>query len=600
MKKLLIYIVLGGALLISSCREDFLNLAPQDQLTEAAYFTTPDQFKASTASFYGKLLSWASQDKMGNIFSFMDFGSDLSSNVKDVGEAGQTGYGLGSITIPSVDYYWDNTYSYIRSVNLLLKKADAYTGNKTDIKQYVAEAKFFRAWHHFFLLKRYGGVPVVTTVLDLNSPELTGPRNSRYEVVTQILSDLSEAIPNLPTEQAISAADKGRISKWAAEAFKARVELYEATWRKYTGVTTDFKGSAGPTKDEVATFLADAIALTKDVMDNGGYALWNYNTTLNNRSNYFLYNIDGTGSNPLGLDKNSNNEFILQSVYDYTLRKSGSQITRNAWLLTPSRKLMDMYLCTDGLPVDKSPLFQGYSTVNKEFQNRDYRMLSNVLGAGTLPAAGSVSLTDGVTYGFGNAKFNSWNFTVTSYRSDNTESQNYPQIRLAEVYLIYAEALMELNGSISDADLNLSINLIRARAGVAPLTNALVTANGLNMLNEIRRERALEMYCENTRFDDLKRWGIAETELNKDVCGMVVGGASYPTDFKDATGAPTSKYVPTKYGYGEAAVATGKGTLNCLVVMPGVNHNFKRDNYLFPLPTAQLQLNSKLVQNNGY
>lgn len=600
MKKISILIVTGCLIILAvSCRNDFLDLAPQDQLTEASYFKTPDQFKASTASFYDKMISWKNVDNV-NVFVYMDFGSDLSSNVKDRGYGGHGSYGLGSLTLPDNDQFWDNSYKYIRSVNLLLKKARDYEGDKDDIKQYVAESKFFRAWHHFFLLERFGGIPIDTVIIDLDSPQLYGARNSRYEVVDQIFADLNAAIPNLPTEQAISTEDKGRVSKWAAEAFKARVGLYEATWRKYTGTTTDFEGSSGPAKDELAEFLTDAVVMAKDVMDNGGYELWDYNAGLNNRSNFYLFTIDGAGSNPLGLDKTSNKEFILQSVYDYELRQSAVQITRESWLLTPSRKLMDMYLCTDGLPVDKSPLFQGYSDVSKEFENRDFRMISNVFGDESLPVSGALSLTDGVQYGFGNFKFTSWNFTENSYRPDNTESPNYPQIRLAEVYMIYAEALYELNGSISDADLDISINLIRKRAGVAPLTNNLVSANSLDMLTEIRRERALEMYSENNRFNDLKRWGIAETELNQNVCGMVVGNAGYPTDFKDATGTATSKYTPNKYGYGETVVKTGDGDLNCLVVMPASSHDFQRKHYLFPLPTQQLLLNSNLVQNTGY
>ncbi|QEM07174.1 RagB/SusD family nutrient uptake outer membrane protein [Mucilaginibacter rubeus] len=594
MKKLLTLIAIAGAVLLAgSCKKNYLDLKPLDQLTEASYFTTPDQFKAAASDFYNKMISWQSVGG-SNIYDFMDFGSDISSNVT-VGST--VSYGRGSVNAPNSDIYWDNTYAYIRNINILLSKANVYAGNKSDIKQYVAEAKFFRAWQHFFLLKRFGGVPIVTTVLDLNSPGLTGPRNSRYEVVNQILSDLNDAIAGLPTEQAIPSADKGRISKWAAEAFKARVELYEATWRKYTGVTTDFKGSAGPTADQVSEFLTDAAAMAKDVMDNGGYQLWNYNSTLNNRSAYYLFSIDGSGSNPLNLDKTSNNEFILKSLYDFNLRQGGINLTHTVQaFLIPSRKMMDMYLCSDGLPVDKSPLFQGYHTAASEYQNRDFRLYGYVLGYGALPASGSVTLNG--AYGYGNQKFAAYNYPT--YRNDNQESQDYPQIRLAEVYLIYAEAKMELNGSISDADLNISLNLVRARAGVAPLTNALAAANGLDIGKEIRRERTIELWGENSRFDDLKRWGTAEQELNQSICGAVVGSASYPTDFKDASGNATQLYSPNLYVYGETAVATGKGNLNCVTVDAAANRNFKRINYLFPIPLKQIQLNTKLVQNNGY
>jgi len=593
MKKQLIPVFIAAVFSAVSCRKEYLDLLPEDQLTEANYFTTPAQFKAAANAFYNKMISWQVIDK-SSIYDFMDFGSDLSSNIT-VGST--VNYGRGTVNAPSTDIYWDNAYSYIRNVNLLLAKAAAYNGDKSTIKQYVAEAKFFRAWHYFFLLKRFGGVLILTSVPDLNSPEITAPRNSRYEVINQIYTDLTDAIPDLPTEQAIPAADKGHISKWAAEAFKARVLLYEATWRKYTGTSTDFAGSGGPAADQVAAFLTEAATLAKDVMDNGGYKLWDYNSTLNKRSSYYLFSIDGAGSNPAGLDKTSNNEFIIKNVYDYNLHQGGINLTHTVQaFMTPSRKMMDMYLCTDGLPVSKSPLFQGYSDVTKEYQNRDYRLLSYVLGYGAVPSVGSITL-DGVI-GYGNQKFAAYNYPT--YRNDNQESQDYPQLRLAEVYLIYAEALMEKNNSISDADLNASVNLVRARAGVAPLTNALVTANGLDMLTEIRRERTLELYGENARFDDLKRWGIAEQELNQNICGMVVGDASYPTEFRDASGNATSKYQPAKYVNGEAAAATGKGNLKCVVIDAAVNRNFKRMHYLFPIPLKQIQLNKNLVQNNGY
>jgi hypothetical protein len=595
MKKFMIPVAISALLGTTACQKQFLDLKPEDKLTEAQYYKTPDQFKAATNDLYKKMISWQKIDG-SDIFDFMDFGSDLSGYVASGKE---TDYGHGVVVVPSDDIYWNNAYAYIRGVNIILKKAEEYTGQKSEIAQYVAASKFFRAWHYFFLLKRFGGVPIITSVPDVNGPELQAPRNSRYEVIDQILKDLTEAITDLPVEQAITNEDKGHLSKWAAEAFKARVLLYEATWRKYTGTSTDFKGSAGPAADQVADFLTEAASLAKDVIQRGGYKLWNYNSNIafRNRSNYYLFCIDGSASNPLSLDKTTNNEFILKSMYDFNLRRGGSSVSHTVQTrLLPNRKMMDMFLCTDGLPVDKSTVFRGYHTVDQEYQNRDYRMLSYLLGTRDIPSAGSITL-DGKP-GYTNYKFSAYNYPT--YRADNQESQDYPQIRLAEVYLIYAEALVEKNGSISDADLNISINLLRARAGVAPLTNALATNNNLNMLEEIRRERTIELYGENFRFDDLKRWGIAEHELNQNVCGMVVGDATYTTEFKDASGNPTSKYLATRYPFSETTVPTGDGDLKVVLLEMAENRNFKRMHYLFPIPLKQIQLNPNLVQNRDY
>jgi hypothetical protein len=329
-------------------------------------------------------------------------------------------------------------------------------------------------------------------------------------------------------------------------------------------------------------------------MDNGGYSLWNYNSTAGmiNESYYYLFNLEDAGSNPGGLTKASNNEFILYGVYDVTLRTGGQNLSLTSGNAGNSRKMMDMFLCTDGLPPSKSPLFQGYHAVGDEFKNRDLRLLGY---SGAAPT--TTSLTNG-NGGYANRKFVAYKYGT--YRNANQESANYPIIRLAEVYLIYAEALFEKNGVISDADLNLSINKIRARAGVAGLTNALVTANGLDMRDEIRRERTLELYREGFRYDDLKRWGIAEAELNQSTCGQVVGDASYVTPYKDATGTATAAYKPSTYVWGEETINTGKGPLKCIVLDGKSNRVFSKKNYLWPIPQGQRNLNPNLKQNPGY
>ncbi|GAA0552985.1 RagB/SusD family nutrient uptake outer membrane protein [Chitinophaga japonensis] len=587
--KQLLYIVLAGgiSLAMGACQKTFLDLEPQDELTDVVYFKRPADFKAYTTGFYSQLMGWKSPFGGNSIYQYMDAGSDLSTNTGFSGD-----YARGNITVPGDDNRWSNPYNWIRSANILLENAAAYTGSQEEIKQYMAEASFFRANAYFTLLRFFGGVPLVTTVPGVKSPELTAPRNSRYEVIDLILSDLDKAIAGLPAEQEIAAADKGRISKWAAGAYKARVLLYEATWRKYVGTSTDFAGSGGPSSEQVSAFLTETISLCKEVMDNGGYELWDQNNTLDGQSSYFLFNLEDGGSNPAGLTKATNKEFILYGVYDFTYRQGGQNLTHTTAQMIPSRKMMDLYLCTDGLPPAKSPLFQGYHNVGDEFRNRDLRMTAY---HGEAPA--SATLDNGLA-GYGNRKFAVYNYG--SYRNANQESSNYSIIRLADVYLMYAEALYEKNGSISDAQLDESVNKIRARAGVAPLTNALVAANGLSMLEEIRNERARELYQEGLRFDDLKRWGIAEAALNASTCGMVVGDAAYTTAFRDASGDATASYKPAAYVWGEETVATAAGNLSCVVIDSKSNRNFKRTHYLLPIPATQLVLNPNLQQNPGY
>jgi hypothetical protein len=236
-------------------------------------------------------------------------------------------------------------------------------------------------------------------------------------------------------------------------------------------------------------------------------------------------------------------------------------------------------------------------------------LYSHVFGASANPpAAGTITLNGSFQYS--NYKFSAYKFPT--YRASKKEAQDYPQIRLAEVFLILAEATFEKNGSISDADLNSTINQLRLRAGVAPLTNALVSNNGLDMLEEIRRERTVELWGECTRFDDLKRWGIAERSLNQDICSIVVGGATYTTEFKTASlehpsadSVIAAKYIVKNYTPSngvimETVTKTGDGDLKAILLDPAANRNFKRKHYLYPVPLQEIQLNPNLVQNNEY
>lgn len=118
--------------------------------------------------------------------------------------------------------------------------------------------------------------------------------------------------------------------------------------------------------------------MCEDVIYNGGYQIWNQNsnTKIPNQSSYFLFNLEDEGSNPAGLTKSSNNEFILYGVYDYILRQGGVNLSHTVASMIPSRKFVDMFLCTDGLPIKYSDLFQGYHNTGDEYKNRDYRLMN--------------------------------------------------------------------------------------------------------------------------------------------------------------------------------------------------------------------------------
>src|SRR5207237_1126484 len=168
--------------------------------------------------------------------------------------------------------------------------------------------------------------------------------------------------------------------------------------------------------------------------------------------------------------------------------------TRELWFnyMIPTKKLADMYLCTDGLPITTSPLFRGYDSLETtEFQNRDPRM------AMTFIVPGSDGFRESgfqpIVPGFAGSSATRTGYMIRKFEDD---------------------------GTISDANLNGTINLLRGRVGMPVLNNAFVTSNGLDMLTEIRRERTVELAFEGFRRDDLRRWKTAETEMPQALRGV--------------------------------------------------------------------------------
>lgn len=171
-----IMILLAAFAMTATGCSDFLEREPLAQGTEAIFFQNAEQFKQAANEFYNNLDGWKDKNNAG-------FGFDKGLDISGLGQN-------GGASAPEGDWQWDKRFSYIRQCNILLGKAETYAGNKEEIAASVATARFFRAWHYFLLLKHFGGVPITEKVLDVNSPELFGPRNSRYEVADFIINDL--------------------------------------------------------------------------------------------------------------------------------------------------------------------------------------------------------------------------------------------------------------------------------------------------------------------------------------------------------------------------------------------------------------------------
>ena len=667
MKSIINRIFIASALTFSlSACSDFLNKEPLSQGTEAIVFKTPEHFEQAAYYLY---------DLYGWDYNAMDRNLDISG-------LGSNGGG----TTPESSGSWGGPYGQIRDCNILLEKAEEYAGDKNAISHAVGTAHFFRAWQYFKLLKTYGGVPIADHSLDLTDPTLQAPRNSRYEVANFIINDLKEAVKLLTKEKDIPDADKGKISKEAAQSFLARVALYEGTWEKYVpsiGYDLDGDGTnsgAGTAKPEgypsVTELLTLAKTMSKDVIteaETGTFKLWNECDSL---SYYYLFNIDdaeGNIPNFKGKGKATNKEFIIYRKYDFNIAKPNKNISHTVIVglaTSISQQFGESFLCRIGLPIricytgnmanaQNNPQFEGYKTFVGEYRNRDYRFISctyipdrtfwssrvedgRQLTATGKPYPDPVFPQNDEVYNPGDPAYSSScgvfkptlrnNSTASGYgsrkylieganRPSNTESADYPNLRLAEVHCIYAEATCELNGgNISDEDLDFSINKNRARARVAPLTNALIAnvwdagywdyeqnktvCKKMNMLDEIRRERACELFGEGHRMDDLKRWGIAHINLVGQKLGHYVLGTAYETEKANSAqyfGEPC--YYPEKYplrygiyeGTGKNDPDYGRSIANDPTTL-----NFIQRDYLTPLPLDQMRLNTNLKQNPGW
>lgn len=570
MKKYTVHAIL--AIMMGCLLQSCLDLDPKDQIADGNYWQTPTDFKLFANQFYG----WT-RDFSNSVYDapHSDKRSDL---IMDKG--GTNNYSNGTNTVPSKDNNYTDAYKRIRRTNILLQKAETYSV-RADVAQYEGEARFFRAYCYFELLQLYGDAIITTKPLDTTSPELQVARNDRSEVADFIIEDLTEAATLLP---ATAEVESGRVGSEGAWAMLSRVALYEGTWQK-------FRNNAARAKD----LLDIAAKAAKQVIDSKKFSLY-APAVLGDSAQKYMFILEDVKSNPAGLQKNSNTEYIFSRRHDEALSPIGRNITKeclaNAQLI--SHKFASLYLCQNGLPIEKAgDMFKGYAKIESEYLNRDNRMIytlckpygyfwsnenSRVNWTGDEADRASASIKRLIpTAGSG---YNNQKWAAERKVQTNNEGYDYPIIRYAEVLLNYAEAVFERDGAISDEDLNISLNLVRNRINskMPKLSNSFVQTNGLDMRTEIRRERTVELFNEGFRIDDLKRWKTAETEMPQDFLGIKWTGTEYQSKWANVS------YARNNDGF--IVLETGR--------------KWDEKHYLYPLPVDQLQLNPHLKQNPGW
>lgn len=545
---------------LSGCKK-YLDLTPQSEITDVTFWQTDNDFQLAANWFYLNTLDDPHYD-----------GTNNSDNMSDIAfGTGIDPVSSGTYVAPEQDGNWDGPYAGIRNANKLIEEGEQ-SSIRDEILPYLGEGYFFRAYNYFTLFKLFGGVPIIHKVLLPTDPEVFDARATRDQVVDSILSDLHTAISYLPSK---SAAEKGRICKEAAEAFEARICLFEGTWRK-------FHGTGSPD-----SLLQEAITEAKNVMDSKAYSLY---TGKGDQSYRYLF-IDGTSED--------NPESVIAKKYRTNINVNGWAYGVSWGNLNPTKKMADMYLCSDGLPIGQSHLFKGYDSCRTEFYNRDPRMTQSLI----LPAL-SIIRPQYDTYrpqwpGVDNNRNENSGYMLYKFISEEPTPGNgggafdWNVMRYAEVLLIYAESQYERYGMISDADLDASINLLRDRVHMPHLTNAFVQAHGLDMRTEIRRERTVELAFEGFRWDDLRRWKTAETELPQSLLSIKVTGTQWASKQVTVDG---QRYASFFYNLPANQLENGYKLLQ-----PGSQRKFDPDkNYLLPIPTKQISLNPKLEQNPNW
>ncbi|MBV8253902.1 MAG: RagB/SusD family nutrient uptake outer membrane protein [Chitinophaga sp.] len=569
---------------LASCKKDFLDRSPETVISDAQYWKTSNDLKLYSNSFYNNIPAYTGYGTIGIYGLDADQGSDNMISM------GYNTWLNGETVIPSSGGGW--SWGTLRNINYLLDNYSKVNEPWNNVKPYVGEAKFFRAYFYYGMMKAYGDLPWVGKALTPNSPELFNKRLPRNVIADSIMADLDSAIAYLPSKPASQA---GRVYKEYVMAFKSRVALFEGTWEKYLSGTPFSPANANPTK-----YLQAAADAATAVMNSGLFSLDNVGKPFGYWS---LFNqTDFSGSKEVMFWRQYNvTTGPTHNWHRYTNSGAGRGLTKN---------LVDDYLCLDGQPIAVSPLYKGDDSLNSVVQGRDPRLMQTMyvndgqhIVTNNQPAGAANLIFQVPTFNAANEGKPATGYQV--YKGHNPDYyQQYAGdvgttalilMRYAEVLLNYAEAKAEL-GSLTQADIDITINKIRGRVGMPNLVMGAIVSdpnwvfNNISpILNEVRRERRIELACEGFRRDDILRWGAA----GKLIVGWKPKGAKLKQWVNTVPANLLSSYPVDANGYIELFQKIG-------AMSSGYKFNINRD-YLSPIPLSELQVpGSTMTQNPGW
>jgi len=590
-KSIILLLIVAGAL--QGCSK-YLDKEPFTSLNPGSAFKTVGDLQLYTNSFYVYQMPNAN-----SIFTGDNTSDYISGNNPPLLMTAQ----VNANNPPSANAWSRATaatgsWPELRNINYFLQNNTNPAISDSIRSSYSGIARFFRAWWYYNMVKEFGNVPWVGTALSTVDSSLYKTQDPRTLVMDSIEADLDYAIAHAP-----AAKDNGcsTITKWTALALKARVGLFEGSFRKYhteLGLT----GSA-------ATWFNNSVSAAMQLINSGNYKL---HTTGSPASDYRAV---FTTTTPLS------DEVILAFVYNDGLKLWHNA---NAYFTSPTlgnrtspvKFFIDTYLNKDGSRFTDQPNFDTINFVN-EMANRDLRLQQTVR-------------CNGYKYSTGVSAPPDYSFTFTGYQplkfnvdnpAININSQNnnsIPIFRYAEVLLDLAEAKEEL-GTLTATDWDNTIGLLRGRAGITntampTVADPYMVSYFFNTISdpvllEIRRERGVELMLEGFRFDDIRRWKMGPL-MNKPYNGVYVPQLNTPyamngdgvLNVSFVTATPTSGTIKGVYYYliDNKTVNLTQGSSGNIIWLANIPRVWDDKMYYDPIPSSEIVLNPNLKQNPGW
>ena len=524
-------------LLMVSCSNDFLEVTPSNQLSETTFWQSEEDAELALNAIYHEYDFWWNP-------IYWDTASDNAYS--QFPWEGFTNWGNGNVNPTTIGYHFWN-FTLITRANAFLENIDEVPMDEGLKSQYKSEARFLRAYDYYRKIMWHGDVPLFTNTFE-SPAEAEIPRTPKNEVVEFILNELGEISETLPVENNLQS--KGRVTAGAALGLKARLELYEG---KYEAAAQD----------------------AKKVMEMGVYELFN------DYSGIFLERNENVQTEAI-LDI----QFIKDDYPNQVYRRTFPGSVGGWSSITATQSIVDAYTMTNGKSIDDSN--SGYDP-NNPFENRDPRLDYSIIYSGKFFNNSYYSSIDqyfpdesvnpnywavdvGPDTGYNIGKY----FDPEGISNLDNGGVNLIVMRLAEMYLIYAEAKIEL-GEIDQSVLD-AINTVRARAYSVEVSDTsnypVVTTTDQSELRKIvRRERRVELAFEGLRYFDVKRWDLGPEVLDGPLYGSRLGSVNFET--------------------GEVNWSEER-------LIPEVRNFIPERNYLLPIPQGQIDLNPELTQNPGY